>query len=80
MLSCDPHAVTELDETATSLEGVAVAPDTLYRCSRLLRHVHHTELEHRQRLGLATEVVVDDVPRCVVHACLLYTSPSPRDS
>ena len=68
MFSCDAHAVAELDETAASPEGVAVAPDTLYRRSRLVRRVHHTALEHRQRLGLATEAVVEDVPRRVVHA------------
>ena len=67
VLSCDAHAVAELDETAAGPEGVAIAPDTLYRLSRLVRHVHHTALEHRQRLGLATEAVVDDVPRRVVH-------------
>ena len=68
MLSCDAHAVVKLDETAASPEGVAVAPDTRYRRSLLVRHVHHTALEHRQRLGLTTEAAVDDVPGRVVHA------------
>ena len=75
MFSCDAHAVTDLDETAASPEDVAVAPDTFYRRSRLVRHVHYTALEHRQRLGLATEAVVDNVPRRMVHAVELWRFP-----
>ena len=87
-LVCDGTGLTSDERRKTGISTITNALDTVSQLrgvkytqvNRELTPQTHMTMDNGQKLGFIAQEVIPHLPSIVIDSCLLYTSPSPRDS